>query len=162
MDIDSVELKPVFTTDARIQYILDQCKIGCKIFVDAIRQSSEEQVEISFKAFTLQTENKEEADSVFEIIMTGMSVQLKEEAGDLIDCYTFYNSQEETGEGEYCLLLHCRKEKAPKPEEKVVELEEETVSRDRSDSETPESLSEVEKVVLPHASGMHYFRPGSE
>lgn len=111
MNIDSMNLEPIFSKDPRINFILEQCKSACQIFVDAIRESTEEQIEISFKAFTLETSNKEEVDSVFEIIMTSFAVELKQIASDLVEKYTFYNSKEETLEDECSLLFHCRKEK---------------------------------------------------
>jgi hypothetical protein len=148
--ISKTLVQPVSTNDPRLQFVIDCAKDGCKIFVEAIRASTDEQVEISFKAFTLSSEKKEEVDSVFEIIMTAVAIELKEIAEDLIEKWTFYNSQEETDDSEYVLLLHCRKEKAPVPEPKVVEIEE-------------EEEKEENEVVLPHPSVMSaYSRPGCE
>jgi len=146
-DITKTEVKPISTNDPRLQFVLDSSKDACKVFVEAIRNSSDEHIEVSFKAFTL-TADKDEAKSIFEIIMTAVAIELKETASDLIDKYTFYNSQEDN-EDEHILLLHCRKEKAPVAEQKVVEIEEEEEKKE-------------ENIVLPHASGMNYFRPGGE
>jgi hypothetical protein len=131
MDISKTIVQPISSNDPRLQFVLDCSKDGCKVFVDAIRASSDEQVEVSFKAFTLSSDKKEEIDSVFEIIMTAVAIELKEIAQDLVEKWTFYNSQEETGCGEHVLLLHCRKEKAPVQEEKVEELENEIIESEQ-------------------------------
>lgn len=145
MEIDITDIKPVSSCDERINYIIEQSQIGVELFARSIRESSEDIIEISFHAFTLETENNQEAGAVFEVIMTSLAIQLKEFAPDLVEIYTFYNSQEETAEGHKVLLLHCRKEKPPVPEAKVVELEE----------EKPD-------ITLPHPSLISaYQKPGS-
>lgn len=129
------------TMDPRLAYLLEQVNLGVATFVGAIRDSKDEHVAVSFRAFTLKTERKE-AEAVFDIIMTAVAIELKEQAEDLIKLYTFYHTVED-GEDEYHLLLHCRKVPPPTKAEvdEMVKAEEAKVA--------------PEVAALPHASGIH-------
>lgn len=122
-----VKVEPVVEgkKDERLEYLLQQVKEAVSIFTDAIRKSSDEHESVGFKAFTLRTERKEEADAVFDVIMTAVAIELKEQAEDLIKKFTFYHTQEPTGENEYSLMLFCRKVAPPTKEEIDKKMEEE-------------------------------------
>lgn len=106
--------------DDKLAYLLEKVAEGTATFIQAIRDSSDEHHSIGFKAFTLKTESKEEANAVFDIIMVASATEMKTHAMDLITKYTFSTSVQE-GEGEYCLLLQCIKEAPPSKE--VIESE---------------------------------------
>lgn len=161
--------------DERLQYLLDEVKKAVGIFAEGIRSSTEEQIGISFKAFTLKSKSEGEVKAIFDVIMSAVAIELSEQAKDLIAIYTFYHSVEKEEE-EAHLMLHCRKVAPPTKEEieakikaeeeeilKVVEKVKEEVDKeevDKSASCAVESTSA--DVTLPHASGMAYFRPGAE
>jgi hypothetical protein len=112
--------------DERLEYLLQQVKEGIAIFTTAIRNSSDTQDTISFKAFTLRTERKEEADAVFGVIMSAVAIELKEQAEDLIAKFTFFHQHEmKEEEKEHYLFLYCRKIAPPTKEEIEKQLEEE-------------------------------------
>jgi hypothetical protein len=139
------------TMDPRLAYLLEQVKLGVETFVVAIRESSDEHAAISFRAFTLKTDRKE-ADAVFDIIMTAVAIELKEQSEDLIKIYTFFHSIED-GEGEFHLFLHCRKV-APPTKAEVDEMvrQEEAAAEAKA---AAEAAAEAEKPTLPHASAIH-------
>jgi hypothetical protein len=150
--------------DERLEYLLQQVKEGIAVFTEAIRNSSDEQHVVGFKAFTLLTDRKEEADAIFDIIMSAVAIELKEQAEDLITKFTFFHQHEvKEEEKEHYLFLYCRKVAPPTKEEidKRVEEEEKANAKVVEIEETKEETKEDE--VLPHASGMHaYRRTGSE
>lgn len=96
------------THDDKLAYLLEKVAEGTSTFINAIRTSPDECHEIGFKAFTLKTDNKQEADSVFDIIMTAAAIEMKAHAMDLISKFTFSTKTEEA-EGEFYLLMQCRK-----------------------------------------------------
>ena len=117
--------------DDRLAYLLEQVKEGILVFTKAVRESSDIQVAVSFKAFTLKTERKEEALAIFDVIMSAVAIDLKKEAEDLIAKYTFFHSIDHNDEiKEHCLSLHCRKVVPPTKEEvdALVKAEEEAKS----------------------------------
>jgi hypothetical protein len=119
--------------DARLAYLLEQVKEGTTLFATAVRESSDQHQSVSFKAFTLKTERKDEALAIFDIIMIAVALELKECADDLIARFTFFHSIGE-GEGDYSLFLHCRKV-APPTKQDIDDL----------------IAKNSEEVVLPHA-----------
>lgn len=121
-----VEPQIIGKKDERLEYLLEQVKEGVRIFTDAIRKSSDEQETIGFKAFTLKTERKEEASAIFDVIMSAVAIELKEQAEDLIKKYTFFHNQEQPEENQFCLILFCRKI-APPTKEEIDKLMEEEI-----------------------------------
>lgn len=103
--------------DERLIYLLQQVKTAVSTFVEAIRSSSEEQVGISYKAFTLKTKSPMEAQTVFDVIVTSFIIEMKEQAEDLTKKYTFYHQVEDKDTEEPKLFFHCRKETPPTKEE---------------------------------------------
>jgi hypothetical protein len=144
--------------DERLDYLLQQVKEGITVFTEAIRTSSDEQHVVGFKAFTLLTDRNEEANAIFDIIMSAVAIELKEQAEDLITKFTFFHQHEiKEEEKEHYLFLYCRKVAPPTKEEIAKRVEEE----EKAKVEIVEPKEETE--TLPHASGMHaYTRPGSE
>lgn len=154
--------------DDRLQFLLDEVKKGVGIFVEGIHKSTEEQIAISFKAFTLKSKSEAEVKAIFDVIMSAVAIELSQQAKDLISIYTFYHSIESAEEESY-LMLHCRKVAPPTKEEieaKIKEEDEEVLKVVAEVKEEEEEKVENEvidkEVTLPHASGMAYFRPGAE
>jgi hypothetical protein len=151
-----VEYEGVQKRDERLDYLLAQVKEGVKLFVEAIRNSSEEHESVGFRAFTLKTERKEEADAIFDIMMTAVAVDLNEIANDLVKSFTFFHKIEENIEEKgYSLILLCDKKEPPTKEEieKLIEAEKKLKAEKK----------EEETDTIPHASGIEYYkRPGSE
>lgn len=177
--------------DDRLQFLLDEVKKGVGIFVEGIRKSTEEQVGISFKAFTLKSKSEAEVKAIFDVIMSAVAIELSTQAKDLIAIYTFYHSVEK-GEEESSLMLHCRKVAPPTKEEIEAKLKEEEEARLKAiaeeavsaDAGAPtlrekeaeaeaevkeeekvenEVVEKKEEVTLPHPSMISaYHRPGSE
>jgi hypothetical protein len=102
--------------DPRLQFLLEQVKLAVSTFVTAIRGSSDEHESVGFKAFTLKTESKTEAVAIFDVIMSAVAIELKEQAEDLITKWTFYHKHEEDVK-EHLLFLFCRKVAPPTKEE---------------------------------------------
>jgi len=154
--------------DDRLQFLLDEVKKAIGIFVEGIRKSTEEQIAISFRAFTLKSKSEAEVKAIFDVIMSAVAIELSQQAKDLISIYTFYHSVE-NGEEESSLMLHCRKVAPPTKEEieaKIKEEDEEVlkvVAEVKEEEEEKVENEVVDKdVTLPHASAMAYFRPGAE
>jgi hypothetical protein len=142
------------TMDPRLAYLLEQVKLGVETFTEAVRSSSDNHVAVSFRAFTLKTHRKE-AEAVFDIIMTAVAIELKEQSEDLIKIYTFFHSIED-GEGEYHLFLHCRKVATPtKAEVDEMVRQEEAAAEAKAAAEAAAEAAEAEKPTLPHASAIH-------
>jgi hypothetical protein len=120
-----VETQLLGKKDERLEFVLQQVKEAIGIFTEAIRKSSDEHETIAFKAFTLNTPRKEEADAVFDVIMSAVAIELNEQAEDLIKKYTFYHTQELSEEKEFVLMLFCRKVAPPTKEEIDKKMEEE-------------------------------------
>lgn len=108
--------------DERLEFVKDQTRKAIVIFTDAIKASSEEQTQISFKAFTLSKISKEESVKVFEIVMTIVAIYLNEIVPELIKTVTFYHSfvSDELDES-HTLLLHCDKSRIPPTKEEIEE-----------------------------------------
>jgi hypothetical protein len=122
-----VELVNNGATDERLDFVISQTKLAVATFVEAIKNSTEEQAAVSFRAFTL-TASEEESKKVFELIMSIVAVELHGQAPDMIKQYTFFHSVEEEVEVSECmtgarihykLLLHCDKTKIPPTKEEV-------------------------------------------
>jgi len=156
MSKGKVEIDPMSAKrDERLEYLLKQVKVAVEMFVKAIRESSEEHECVGFKAFTLAS-TKQEALMVFDIAMTAVALELKEIADDLITKFTFYHKVEhEEHDIEHSLILMCDKKEPPTKEE-IEEMA-------KKEKESEVTVSEKEEVVLPHASGIEYYkRPGGE
>lgn len=141
--------------DERIEFAMASTEKAISIFVKAIKESTDEQDQISFKAFTLKT-SLAEATSVYDVIMSMVAIQLFQQATELVKKITFFHSIE-TEEDEHSLFLHCDKTRVPPTKE---ELTDDSVQA----PEAPFSVSLVkDEIILPHASAMPaYQRPGSE
>ena len=122
-----VELVNNGPTDERLDFVISQTKLAVATFVEAIKNSTEDQAAVSFRAFTL-TASEEESKKVFELIMSIVAVELHGQAPDMIKRYTFFHSIEEEVEVSECmtgaaihhkLLLHCDKTKIPPTKEEV-------------------------------------------
>jgi len=155
----SVQLETNGKQDERLQFVMNQTKKGIEIFTEAIKASSEEQEQISFKAFTLNT-SKEEAEKVFNTIMTMVAIELFQQVPELVKKITFFHSIESPSETEHCLLLHCDKTKTPPTKEEV----ESKIQKEKEDfAVSVVEVKEADEVILPHASVMSaYKRNGSE
>jgi len=94
--------------DDKLAYLLEKVAEGTTTFIKAIRDSPEECYCIEFKAFTIKTDNKKEAEAVFDIIMTASAIEMKAHAMDLISKFTFSTNTDES-DGEFSLLMMCRK-----------------------------------------------------
>ena len=153
--------------DPRLQYLLDEVKKAVGIFSEGVRKSTEEQIAVSFKAFTLKSKSEGEVKAIFDVIMSAVAIELSEQAKDLITIYTFYHSVEKEEEESH-LMLHCRKVAPPTKEEieaKIKAEEEEilkVVEEVKEEEEKEENVVIDKEITLPHASAMPYFRPGSE
>lgn len=136
--------------DPRLEFLLKQVKDAISIFTDAIQKSSDNQESIGFKAFTLKT-TKEESSVVFNIIMVAVAMELKEQAEDLIQKYTFYHTEEHPSDDEHVLMLFCRKVAPPTKEEIDKKMKEEIESNtviddDRTVAEVISASAEVIKA----------------
>ena len=164
-----VKIEPVVEgkKDERLEYLLQQVKEGVSIFTDAIRKSSDEHESVGFKAFTLKSERKEEVDAVFDVIMSAVAIELKEQAEDLIKKYTFFHKQDEVEKGEFALVLFCTKVAPPTKEEIDKRMEEEikantVIKDDRTVTEVIKEAETEADVTLPHPSLISaYRRPGT-
>lgn len=154
-----VELEMSGKKDERLEFVKEQTKKAVETFTEAIKASSEEQEQISFKAFTLNT-SKEEAEKVFNTIMTMVAIELFQQVPELVKKITFFHSIESESEAEHCLLLHCDKTKTPPTKEEV----ESKIQKEKEDfAVSVVEVKEKDEVILPHASIMSaYIRPGSE
>ena len=132
--------------DERLQYLLDEVKKAVGIFSEGVRSSTEEQVGISFKAFTLKSKSEAEVKAIFDVIMSAVAIELSTQAKDLIAIYTFYHSVEK-GEEESSLMLHCRKVAPPTKEEIEAKLKEEEEARLKAIAEEAEKEAEAEAEV---------------
>jgi len=151
--MNGIELEMSGTQDPRLEFVKEQTKKAIKMFTEAIKQSTEEQIQITFKAFTLQT-SKDEAENVFNVIMSIVAMELFQQAPELVKTITFFHSIESESEGEHCLLLHCDKTKTPPTKEEIA------VQQEKQDFDVKVVENEL---VLPHASVMSaYKRVGSE
>ena len=155
----SVQLETNGKQDERLQFVMNQTTKAITIFTAAIKASSEEQEQISFKAFTLNT-SKEEAEKVFNTIMTMVAIELFQQVPELVKTITFFHSIESQSETEHCLLLHCDKTKAPPSKDEI----DAKIQKEKEDFEVSVvEVKEENELVLPHASIMSaYKRPGSE
>ena len=128
--------------DERLEFVKQETRKAIVIFTDAIKASTEEQTQISFKAFSLSKISKEESVKVFEIVMTIVAVYLNEIAPELVTTVTFYHSfvSDELDEN-HTLLLHCDKSRIPPSREEI----EEALKKEEEANEFKVSL--VEKDV---------------
>jgi hypothetical protein len=112
--------------DERLQYLLASVKDGVRIFANAIRNSPDDAETVAFNAFTLKSKSKEEVAALFDLVMTGVALELHEQAKDLVEKFTFYHKVEEQDEEHSSLFWYCRKVAPPTKEEvqKMVEAEE--------------------------------------
>lgn len=125
-----VQLDTSNKTDERIEYAMGETAKAIAIFAEAIRKSTVEQEQISFKAFTLAT-SKEEATKVFDIIMTMVAIQLNAQVPEFVKKITFFHSTESNeAEDSHALFLHCDKSRVPPTQEEldVAAKEKETFS----------------------------------
>ena len=102
--------------DEPLKYLLDSVSKAVLMFSEAIRNSDEKHVTISFNAFTLKSATAEEQKTIFDTAMSAVAIELHKQAKDLLKIYTFYHSLETEGE-ESSLFLHCRKVLPPSKEE---------------------------------------------
>ena len=102
--------------DDSLKHLLDSVSKAVIMFSEAIRNSEDQHVCISFKAFTLKAATEEEKKTIFETSMSAVAIELHKHAKDLLKIYTFYHSIE-TEEKESSLFLHCRKVLPPTSEE---------------------------------------------
>jgi hypothetical protein len=173
-----VQLAQTGKKDERLEFVMAQTKSAVETFTEAIKKSSDEQQAVSFKAFTLKAD-RTESDKVFDVIMSIVAMELHQQAEKMIKEYTFFHSVEafvENGtEVGFSLLLHCDKTRKPPTKEEVEEAlkaEEEKVEAEELPPLTSEEnvvveplppLQEVDSEVIPHASGIEYWkRPGGE
>jgi hypothetical protein len=114
-------------TDERLEFVMSQTKTAVTTFVEAIKNSTAEQVVISFCAFTLNA-TQEESNKVFDLVMSIVAIELHSQAPELTRFYTFFHSVEEEVEVSECmtgasiyykLLLHCDKTRKPPTKEEV-------------------------------------------
>jgi len=110
--MNGIELEMSGKQDPRLEFVKQQTKKAVETFTEAIKQSTEEQIQISFKAFTLKT-SKDEAHTVFHTIMSIVAMELFQQVPELIKEITFFHSIESESEEEHHLLLHCDKERKP-------------------------------------------------
>ena len=150
-----VELEMSGKPDQRLEFVKEQTAKAIKMFTEAIKESTEEQTQISFKAFTLQT-SKVEAEKVFTTIMSIVAMELFQQVPELIKKITFFHSIESESEDEHHLLLHCDKEKTPPTKEDM----DSKLQQEKNDFDVKVVENELS---LPHPSIMSaYKRSGSE
>jgi len=113
-----LEMQMEGNQDARLEFVKEQTKKAVETFAAAIKSSTEEQIQISFNAFTLNT-SKEEAEKVFTTIMSIVAIELFQQIPELIKKITFFHSVESLSETEHCLMLHCDKTKIPPTKEEI-------------------------------------------
>jgi len=152
----SIEMEMSGKGDSRLDFVKEQTKKAVMTFTQAIRESTDEQIQITFKAFTLNT-SKDEAEKVFNIIMTMVAMELFQQVPELVKKITFFHSIESPSEEEHCLLLHCDKTRTPPTKDEIE-------SQLQKEKGVDFSVEVVEnEVCLPHPSVMSaYQRPGSE
>jgi hypothetical protein len=134
--------------DERLEYLLSLVKEGAQIFIDAVKNSPDEHESVGFKAFTLKSEKKEEADAIFDIVITAMAVELNEHVPELVKAYTFYHKVEEVvgeefgdlpdGEKGYSLILLCDKKEPPTKEEVEKIIAEKKKQKEQQEEEEEE------------------------
>jgi len=108
--------------DNSLKYLLDSVSKAVLMFSEAIRNSEDRHVTISFNAFTLKSATAEEQKTIFDTAMSGVAIELHKQAKDLLKIFTFYHSIETEGE-ESSLFLHCRKVLPPSKEEILANAE---------------------------------------
>jgi len=144
--MNGIELEISGKPDQRLEFVKEQTAKAITIFTEAIKQSTEDQEQISFKAFTLNT-SKDEAEKVFNTIMSIVAIELFQQVPELVKTITFFHSIESESESEHCLLLHCDKTKTPPTKEEV----ESKIQKEKDDF----AVEVVEnELVLPPPSVM--------
>jgi len=108
--------------DDSLKHLLDSVSKAVIMFSEAIRNSEERHICISFNAFTLKSASEEEKKTIFETAMSAVAIELHKHAKDLLKVYTFFHSIENEGE-ESSLFLHCRKVLPPSREEILANAE---------------------------------------
>lgn len=104
-------------TDERLEYLLTSVKEGVRIFSNAIRNSPDDAETVAFNAFTLKSKSKEEVAALFDLVMTGVAMELHEQSRELVEKFTFYHKVEEKDEDHSSLWWYCRKVAPPTKEE---------------------------------------------
>jgi hypothetical protein len=94
----------------------------------AVNDSTDEQVEIKFKAFTLKSQKKNDIDVVFEVIINAFAIELIRLIPDIIKKYTFYHCVEEE-ETEHKLFFICDKSTSPPTEEALKKIKAENTEK---------------------------------
>lgn len=112
--------------DEPLKHLLDSVSKAVLMFSEAIRNSDEKHVCISFSAFTLKSATEEEKKTIFDTAMSAVAIELHKQAKDLLKIYTFFHSIENENE-ESSLFLHCRKVPPPTSKE-ILALAEECVT----------------------------------
>lgn len=130
----NLEVQQLGARDERLDFLLQQVKEATKVFMEALDDSSPEQVGVSFKAFSLKTNRKEEAEAIFDVIMSAFAIELAKERPAYVKEYTFYHSIE--WEEDPALLWHCRK--VPPPSKEEIEA-----MTDKKDTEAMEAEATV-------------------
>ena len=102
--------------DEPLKYLLDSVSKAVLMFSEAIRNSEDRHVTISFNAFTLKSATAEEQKTIFDTAMSGVAIELHKQAKALLKIFTFFHSIETEGE-ESSLFLHCRKILPPSRDE---------------------------------------------
>ena len=117
--MNSVEFDNSGKKDERLEFVMEQTSKAVAIFTKAIKESTVEQEQISFKAFTLAT-TKDEAIKVFDIIMTMVAMELVKQSPEFIKTITFFHSTESNEAGDsHSLFLHCDKTRTPPTKEEL-------------------------------------------
>jgi len=153
-----VDLEMGEKKDQRLEFAKEQTKKAITIFTEAIKSSEDDQEQLSFKAFTLRC-SKEEAETVFGVIMTIVALELFEQVPELIKKITFFHSIESAEEQEHSLLLHCDKGRIPPTKEEIDSIQKE---KEVFEVEVV-AVKEENELILPHPSMISaYHHPGSE
>lgn len=117
--MSTVEFDNSGKKDERLEFVMEQTSKAVAIFTKAIKESTVEQEQISFKAFTLDT-TKDEAIKVFDIIMTMVAMELVKQSPEFIKTITFFHSTESNEAGDsHSLFLHCDKTRTPPTKEEL-------------------------------------------
>lgn len=90
-----------------LNLIKEMVKNAVKIFVDALPGMDEH---MSFKSFTIPArESEEEMQSILDVLMTAIAIELKEQLGDDLEKYGFKANTEKDDAGDVKIWLHAKK-----------------------------------------------------
>jgi len=99
--------------DEKLEWVSKISKEATRTFIEAVNKKD---YGVSFKAFTLNVSEEDEAKSIFDIVMTYVAMEIAVLDKQLIFEKTFYHTIEKDDSG-FVLWLHSKDELPPTKED---------------------------------------------